>query len=430
MSSNKSIQKTGELFGNNLGRFINNIDSLEASLHLTMSLISVSNKVNRSKLIDFVKDNAKKKTLKSLVLNSDNVDYFKKLKKELDISITSFKIVPRSNLISLISQFDAFMGSIIRAVLKLHPELLINSEKSLTYKVLSNIKTIDDAKEFIIEKEIESVLRENHTHHFEWLEQKLSIPLRKDLSIWSQFIELTERRNLFAHNGGIVSSQYIAICKEHGVELEKDLKIGDELDVSPQYFNDSYKCLYELGVKLTQVLWRKLLPKDLDNADSNLHRICYDLIDIKAYSCADNLLEFATKVPMKYPSATSSNIFVINRALSKKMGGNKKLAYEIINNTDWSACSNDFKLAKDVILDNTENVFKLMKKIGKKGELIEKSGYRDWPLFSELRKNKKFQEIFKSIYKEDLNLKENRLEYDIKLTVKPKKSKRVNKKKH
>lgn len=424
MNSKKSAQKTGELFSNNLNRFINNIDSLKSSLHLTMSLISVTAEIDRSKYADFIKDNAKKKTFKSLVLTSDNVHYFKKLKRRLDIALTSYKIVPRSTLISLISQFDVFMGTIIRTVLKSQIEILSSSEKSLTFKVLSNIKTINDAKEYIIEKEIEGVLRENHTHHFEWLEQKLAVPLRKDLSIWPQFVELTERRNLFAHNGGIISSQYIAVCREHNVNLGKDFKIGDELDVTPQYLDSSYKCLYELGVKLTQVLWRKLLPKDLAAVDLNLHRICYDLIERRAYSSADALLEFATKTPMKYPDATSLNIFVINKALSRKSGGNKKLAYEIIKKTDWSACSNDFKLAKDVILDNTKSVFKLMKIIGKKGELIEKSSYRDWPLFSELRKNKKFQQIFKSIYKEDFNLKENRLEYDVKLIVKPKKSKK------
>ncbi len=33
----------------------------------------------------------------------------------------------------------------------------------------------------MLEKEIESVLRESHSEHFFWLEKKLDIPLRKGL---------------------------------------------------------------------------------------------------------------------------------------------------------------------------------------------------------------------------------------------------------
>ncbi|MDP3043575.1 MAG: hypothetical protein Q8N21_04180 [bacterium] len=420
MSKKKTTEKNN-FFEKNLENFIKNIDSLETLLHLSMGLILLKYKMNFNKLFDFIKKNAKKRTSKSFTLKYEDIDYYKKLKRNLDISNISLKVVPRSTLISLVSQFDAFMSLTIKIVLLSYPGILNNCEKSLTFSLLSNFNNIDEAKNYIIEKEIDSVLRESHIYHFEWLESKLGITLRKDLAIWQVFVELTERRNLFAHCGGKISSQYMAICKENGVNLNKEYKIGYEIDISPQYLDSAYKCLYELSVKLTHVIWRKLKPNELDIADENLNKICYNLINEEAYPLADILLEFATATLKKYFNESSSNCFIINKALSKKLGGDKKTAYQIVNSKDWSASSNDFKLAKEVILDNNENVFLLMKKIGKEGECINKANYRIWPLFKELKKNKKFQETFKQIYKEEYELKENRLEYDFKFTVKPKK---------
>lgn len=110
----------------------------------------------------------------------------------------------------------------------------------------------------IIEKEVETVLRNSHVEQFDWLESKFGIPLRKGLDSWPTFVETTERRNLLVHTGGIVSSQYIKNCKEHKVAFGNDLKPGSELHVDAEYVAKAYFCIFEIGVKLAHVLWRKL----------------------------------------------------------------------------------------------------------------------------------------------------------------------------
>ena len=46
-----------------------------------------------------------------------------------------------------------------------------------------------------------------------------------------------------------------------------------------KYFENAYKCLYELSTKLTHTIWRKLIKEDMENADRKLNDICYDLIN-------------------------------------------------------------------------------------------------------------------------------------------------------
>ncbi|HNJ66557.1 MAG TPA: hypothetical protein PKW28_11725, partial [Turneriella sp.] len=168
-------------------------------------------------------------------------------------------IIPRNFVVAMVSQFDAFVGKMIRALFTIRPELLNSSEKNISFSNLMQFKSLDDAREFVLEKEVEAVLRENHAEHFDWFERKLGMELRKGLDIWPIFIELTERRNLFVHADGIISSQYLATCSKHKCLIPKSCGIGTRLDVNPDYFQQAYYCLFEIATKLSQVLWRKLV---------------------------------------------------------------------------------------------------------------------------------------------------------------------------
>lgn len=122
------------------------------------------------------------------------------------------KLVRRSFIFTIVSQYDAFFGNLLRALFTLRPEIVDVSEKGLTLSQLNNFESIKEARDFILEKEVESILRASHSDQINFLEKKFSIKLTKDLNIWPSFIEITERRNLFAHGNGLVSSHYLNVC--------------------------------------------------------------------------------------------------------------------------------------------------------------------------------------------------------------------------
>jgi hypothetical protein len=149
-------------------------------------------------------------------------------------------------------------------------EILNGSDRTITFPELVAFDSIESARNHVVEKEVESILRESHADQFDWLEKKFKLPLRKDLSIWSDFIEVTERRNLFVHSGGQVSGQYLKVCQSHKFDTGKTSK-GDVLAVSPDYFSKAYGIVFEIGVKLAHVLWRKLMPEERKRADQNMN---------------------------------------------------------------------------------------------------------------------------------------------------------------
>jgi hypothetical protein len=126
--------------------------------------------------------------------------------------------IPRLFMMGLVSAYDSFLSQLIRCIFVTRPELLSSSERNISLKELTEIGSVEEARERIIDKEVESVIRDSHSQQIDWLERKLNMPLRKDLKIWPEFIEICERRNLLSHNNGEISAQYMAVCREHNVD--------------------------------------------------------------------------------------------------------------------------------------------------------------------------------------------------------------------
>lgn len=383
-------------------RFVEEIDSLAETLPLAMFSIETAYKNARSRFFEFISSHAvPDDDGKGLVIRTDDYFQFQKLQRQQGRTSASRKLVPRSFLVNLVSQYDAFLGRLIQTLFLIRPELLSSSDRSISFAELVAFGSVEAARDHIIEKEVESVLRKSHAEQFEWLENRFSIKLRKDLPIWPEFIEVTERRNLFVHTGGEVSSQYLKNCKEHGATAVECAK-GQRLDVDSQYFKRAHHILFEMGVKLAQVLWRKLAPTEIEEADETIVTISYDLLTEKRYELAKVLLDFAVETVKKHSSENSRLKLQINRVQAYKWTGNRERASALLSEEDFSAASDQFQLADSVLRDDFRNALRLVRKIGNCGSL-SLGAYREWPLFQELRKQENFKEAIVEIFGEPLN---------------------------
>jgi len=389
--------------------FIKEIDSLATTLPFIMSIVKFSNDISEKEYNKFLEDKAidlvtTENGRKYSVKIEDKAEH-DKIQRKSEIYRKSNLIVPRSFFISLISQYDAFLGRLISIIFITKPELLNASDKQLTYQQLLDFGTIDNATDYLVEKEVETVLRKSHAKQFDWMEQTYAIPLRKGLDCWQTFIEATERRNLFVHNDGIVNNQYFKICKEHKVNIPEEIELNKKLHVSRSYFEKVHRCLLEIGVKLTHVLWRKLF-EDRENADNNLINIIYDLIVNKNYHLAIELSNFATKDIKSYANDETRRYIILNKVISYKYGGKSEEAISILDKEDWSSCSDKYLLAVSVLKGDFTKSAQIMKRIGKDNESIDVLAYREWPLFKEFRKSTEFLEAYREVFEEEFVITE------------------------
>lgn len=216
--------------------------------------------------------------------------------------------------------------------------------------------------------------------------------LTKNLDIWPDFIELCERRNLFTHTGGVISDQYIKVCRQHGCIVEGQTP-GQTLQVDRKYYDHAVEVVLEFGAKLVQVIWRKLLPEDINAANSKLNRFCYNLITRRKYKLAAKLLRFGLVEMKNHGTEKIRKMMVVNYANAEKLSGNAEASEKILDKEDWTAATDDFKICVAAVRDDLDTVIMLMPRVVS-AELMKIEAFREWPVFERTRAQSKFIEAF------------------------------------
>lgn len=392
-------EKENEKFFNIVKLYIRLLNSQRESFPIVMNSLVTKMKLSADKLDQFFKcykiEETGENDESTISIPIKFYRNFRKLNDDVSKSMLAIELTPKNVVVSLVSIYDSLIGSLIKSIYTTKPELLNTCDKQYSTVDLLNFNSIEEIKEHIIEKEVETVLRKSHKDQFVWLSNKLNVKLTENLPHFKDFIEITERRNLFVHSNGVVSRQYISICKENKIEINEDTILGSTLAADHDYVQRCYNILFEIGFKLSQVIWRKI-NIGLKSCDKVLCDVTYDLIKNKQYELASDLLEFSTSKPIKHVDKETELVLCVNKALSYYLQGNKTKSDNIIKECDWSAYEYRYKLAEAVLLEDNEKASIVMKTIGKNEDFIE--NYREWPLFNKFRDTDKFKNTFKEIY--------------------------------
>jgi len=287
------------------------------------------------------------------------------------------------------------MATILRGLYELKPEMISGSERTMTFSTLKEFSSLEDARSYLVECEVDAVIRKSHSDHISYIENRTGSELIKVMESWPTFIELTERRNLFAHTRGRVTKQYLDNCKKVGIEFEH--RIGQRLSIKKSYFNNGCDCLVEVATILTQALWRKLQKDETDKADDHLVSITYNLVETEQYALAIKILEYARTKIKRYATEKSRRIVIINLTQAYKWSGNEHQCAHIINTEDWSACSQDFEMAILVLRDRFAEAASLMRQMGAHGP-ISRHSYNKWPLFKKWRETESFARAYAEVF--------------------------------
>ncbi|MFF1679065.1 hypothetical protein ACFVYG_23880 [Streptomyces sp. NPDC058256] len=304
--------------------------------------------------------------------------------------------LPNLFLLGLVSDYDAFLAGLIRSLFGLRPKLIASIDRTLSISDLLNLDSLEHALSFIIEKEVETALRDSHTEQLAWLERRFSVSTLRSFDSLKYFIEITERRNLVAHNAGVITNRYLVTCKKNGLENLDEMTVGSKIEISSEYIEHAYRVLFQVGVKLAHVLWRKVRPDQMGLSDKVLSRTCYTLLVFEEYDLAKELLTFAVELP-RHSSEHEKRIFVINLAQCCKWLGEDTECRHLLTRHDWSASDDAFMLANHVLNDDFAEAARLMRALGANGDVPE-AAFQDWPLFREFRKSKFFAPAYEDVF--------------------------------
>jgi hypothetical protein len=318
--------------------------------------------------------------------------------REAASGVSGIGQLPRLLLIGLVSEYDVFLRKLIKVGLATQVGLLSRVDRSLTLKELAEFSTIEEASEYLVEKEIDAILYKDHHEQLTSIGKLFNASIDTKQECVKNFLEICERRNLFTHNAGFVNARYLNKCREY--EIKTDAKVGRELSVNSEYFRQAMISIQELSIRLTQFLWRKLIPSEHDAADEQINQTAFELLRGDDYLLAERILDYA----LHHTTGSRDlmrRMMVVNYANAIKLGGNQAKADAELDKFDWSATSIEFQISVAAVRGDVKAVLKLLPAAAKSGKVKEENA-RTWPVFKIMRGEKSFQDAFREIFKSDL----------------------------
>ena len=312
-------------FSISLNSFLKGMDDFRDAVNLSLPAVLKSRNEEMAKqlkeLEKYVKveeEGTKKVVAKGAHAASHMLNTVDSVKRISEAKVT--KVIERSLFVGLFSEYDVFIGNLMKAIYCRKPELFRGIKREISLPELLNFDDLDAVKADMLSKEIDAFRRESYIEQFAILEKKFDITLTK-FPEWATFVEISQRRNLMTHNDGIVSEQYLNVCKKEGFKFEKMPAVGDDLKLGGPYFSSSIAILSKVAFMLTHTLWRKILPRESELAHSFMNKNIYDLLKRKRWILASEFGMFSLSAGSSAKiSEIDHRMRVINTAIVNRPG--------------------------------------------------------------------------------------------------------------
>jgi hypothetical protein len=151
-------------------------------------------------------------------------------------------ITGRAFLMAAESSFEVLFGQLARVIYAKNPGALPKSEHSFTLEEMSTYGSIEEARDALVDRKIEALLRESPDEWAKWLKRTIGMSMEEVMSDWPQTREIFTRRNMLVHTDGNVTERYLAEVKRSGGSID-GIKVGDSLIPSSDYMQNALQRL-------------------------------------------------------------------------------------------------------------------------------------------------------------------------------------------
>jgi hypothetical protein len=111
------------------------------------------------------------------------------------------------------------------------------------------------------------------------------------------------------------------------------------------------------------------------------------------------LADFGAATFKKWGSDYFRRALIVNRAQAYIWDGKRDEGLKILAAEDWSAANDEFQVCVAALRQDVGAAIRYMRSIGAKSR-PGKEGYRDWPVFRELRRSEDFLIAFSELFGE------------------------------
>lgn len=364
-----------------------------------------------------VKEEEGKRKGVSLSIEGKGASRFDKAMLEVAKSRERIELLYQNSLISLVSAVEWFISDMMHIYYEKYEKAVESGDKSFSLDDLKKFSTIDEARDYFIDKKVEDLTRGSFLDWVSFFKTKPKLCMSYLNEYLNDLVEACERRNLLIHNGGIVNRIYLSKIASN---LRKGKKIGQKLHVSREYLDQRLDYFERNCLLIAAELWKKLLADDVERGDV-LNKVAFDHMVKGRWFISEGLSFFAMND--KKMLERSVLIGKMNYWLSRKRQGSWHEIREEVEKEDLSAKGKIFELARLSMCEERNKFFKLLPKVLKADD-INKESLNTFPVFEEVRKDKRFSEFSNK----KKRVKKKAIKKKVKKKVKKKAKKKAKKK--
>ena len=298
-------------------------------------------------------------------------------------------ILYSGTLMLLVTYFENLVAGVFKKDFLKHPKRVSLDEKSVSYKMMSEIGDIEEIKNFLIDQEISNKMYESVEEWKKFFQRSIKLKLISWNDNFDHLKEIIARRNLFVHNNGIINNIYISLVKDADTS-----SIGKQIGISREYIDDAINTIEYLGMALVIEAWIKEYANDEDEIKVITDMIYEEYLENEKWEMAKHFYEICMENPKI--SLANKMLCSINCWQCYKWLGEYEKIRADVEKVDVSAYKPMYILGILALKDEYKEFFEYYDQQTD----ISEDELKEWPLFRELRNSKEYQERYPEVVEE------------------------------
>ena len=275
-------------------------------------------------------------------------------------------------LIMLITRFEEFLSSFFTMLYFMYPQKYLDTQQIAFSEIID--KGIDEVRDTIVSREIESLMRKSYTEWFDLLKTH-GILLANCQDEIDLLKEAYARRNILVHNAGVVNSSYLKNV------LSSSAKVGDKLNASEAYLDRAFSAV-QIIIFTIHIEAAKLIKDKAVDYISKVFDTAFDWLQKGEYHLSKSV--FKSIYTSKYADSITRQMAQVNYWIAKSEEDGVESIKEDVAAFDVLSLQSIFSVAKELLLQNFDKADTLIEELYKKEDIYSYM-IEEWPLFKNYR---------------------------------------------
>ncbi|TXK77742.1 hypothetical protein [Paenibacillus sp. N3.4] len=307
---------------------------------------------------------------------------------EYNLNANQINILYKSSIINLVVFFEILISKLITKRISEHPKSININDKSLTFDEIVRLGSLENAQMFLIENEVETIMRKSYSDWLDYLTKNLKCNLSFINDCNDDVFEIFQRRNIIVHNDGIVNNIYLS---KVSLKNKDKYKLGQSIKITNEYIEESIDLLERIGILIALEMWQKMEKKSSDREEL-IMQYAYNYMRANKWALAKDMYTFF----LAEKSASSDSLLraQINVWLCIKSMNNYSLIKEDLEVKDFSDRKDIFRLCLLSLKDDVDGFFSLLPSLYPKDVTL--INLKEWPIFISIRESMRYKEFLLS----------------------------------